>query len=342
MTRLVWDYDYMKYSIASVCEQRSIVVTHRKSGNQKEFPTRTEFYGHYLKKEGGWLAERNKERIADDKEPWTAEDFDISDKQVAEPVSHMNNIVKQHIAGIQKILGASSYYGYLGVGQSWRVEASTILEYKGNRVDTLKPLMLDEISDYLKRSHSAQDISGLEADDVVIIDCVKNPKLTLVGVDKDYYGCEPITLFNPDKMTEPLRIDGLGKLWIEEKKKQSGKVEKTVRGMGRKWFYFQVLSGDTSDNYCANSATATKWGDMSAYKLLDPCKDDAECWRTVIGAYKKLYPEPKEIVGWRGDKIKVNAKYVLAENCTMAYMLRSLTDRFNLDAELDKHGVKFE
>ena len=338
MTRAVFDYDYLKYSIASVCEKRSIVVTHRESGNEKEFPTRTEFYGHYLKKSGGWLAERNKERTEQGKEPWVAEDFDIADKQVAEPVSHMNNIVKAHINGVVKALGASSYYGYIGKGESWRVGASTILEYKGQRKENIKPLMLDEIEDYLRRRHDAEIITGLEADDMVIIDSVKNPKLTIVGVDKDYNGCEPINLFNPDTMSMPLRIEGLGKLWIEEKKNSKGKIEKKVRGMGRKFFYFQILSGDESDNYCANSATDTKWGDMGTFKLLDSCGNDAECWQAIFAGYKKLYPEPKEITGWRGDKFMVDWKYVLNENCVMAYMLRTPDDKFEIQQVFDMVG----
>lgn len=340
MTRLVWDYDAIKYSIASVCEERSIIATHIKSGNEKEFPTRTAFYGHHLKKNGGWLATLNAERAEKDLEPFTADDFDIADKQVAVPVSHMNHIVKQHIAGVEKILGASSSYGYIGKGASWRVAASTIIEYKGNRKDTIKPLMLDEIEAYLKRSQGAKEVTGLEADDVVIIDCMKNPNLILVGVDKDFMGCEPLNFFNPDKMEKPLRIEGLGKLWIEEKKKSSGKVEKTVRGMGRKWFYFQVLSGDSSDCYKANSACPeTPWGDQSAYQLLDPCKTDNECWATICSAYLKLYPEPKEIIGWRGDKITVDARYILQENCTMAHMLRTPDDVFMLEDHLERAGV---
>lgn len=338
--RLVFDYDYMKYAIAAVCEVRSVIVTHKKSGNVKEFENRTEFWGKPPRYDGGWLGELNKERAKDGKEAFTKDDFEITDRQEPQPVSHMNNTVKQHINNICKVLGATSYYGYIGKGESWRVGASRIIEYKGNRKDTIKPLMLPEIEEYLTRRHDATIITQREADDEVVIDCMKNPQLTLVGVDKDYYGSEPITFFNPDKMSEPLYIAGLGKLWIEEKAKSSGRVDKTVRGIGRKWFYFQVMSGDSSDNYFANSATTTKWGDMSAYKLLEKCETDEQCWAAIVSGYKKLYPEPFKFTGWRGDELDLDWKSVLEENCTMAHMLRKPDDKFVLDEVLDRFGVK--
>jgi hypothetical protein len=263
--RLVFDYDYMKYSIASVCETRSIIATHIASGREKEFPTRTEFYGHYKKKDGGWLSELNKERAAEGKEPFTAEDFSIADKQVAQPVSHMNQIVKQHIAGITKALGATSYYGYIGKGESWRVKASTIVEYKGDRKETLRPLMLDEIEDYLRRMHNATEVRDVEADDMVVIDCFKNPRLILVGVDKDYNGVEPLWFYNPDKMDKEQRIEGLGKLWADGKGK--------VRGEGRKFFYFQVLSGDDSDCYWAQLRIRCEVGRQECIQSAGPVQD---------------------------------------------------------------------
>ncbi len=332
MKRLVFDFDAYKYSIASVCEKRSIITTHISSGREKEFNNRTEFWGHHKKREGGWLAELNKQRALDDKEPFLPSDFDIADKQVAQPVSYMCQTVKQAIAKVCNTLGVSSYYGYTGRGESWRVGASTIIEYKGDRKESLKPLMLEDIEDYLKRHHNATEVRGLEVDDQVVIDCFANKNLILVGIDKDFDGVEPIWLFNPDKMEREQRIEGLGKLWADAKGK--------VRGEGRKFFYHQLLSGDDSDCYWANSASDVKWGDKSSFKLLDPCKTDKECWQAVVDGYKSLYPEPKEITGWRGDKFPIDWQYVLAENACMAHMLRSKDDKYVVADQLDKWEIE--
>jgi hypothetical protein len=333
--RLVFDLDYMKHSIAAVCETRSVIVTHKKSGDMKEFLNRTEFWGSAPKYQGGWLGALNKERLAADKGPLLPEHFLIEDKQELHmSTSKMHDIVDEHIQGVCATLGTSKYHGYIGKGASWRVEASTLIEYKGNRKGALKPLMMDDIEKHLKRKHNAKEVTELEADDWAVIDTVGKANRALVGVDKDYNGVDGIVLFNPDTMEKPLQIAGLGKLWIDEKNK--------VRGMGRKWFYLQVLSGDSADNYCANSACDTKWGDKSAFKLLAPCNTDAECWDAMIVGYKKLYPEMKTFTGWRGDELMIDARYVLKENCTLAWMLRTkdAPKEFDLDAELEKYGAE--
>lgn len=328
--RLVWDYDYIKYQIASVCEKRDIVVVHNKSGNEKIFNTRTEFWGHWKKKEGGWLGELNKTRLEKGREPFKPEDFTITDRQTPEPIAFMNQTVKNHIKGITTALGATSYYGYIGKGDSWRVERSTLVKYKGSRADTLKPVMLEDIEEYLLKRHDATVVRDLEADDQVIIDCTKNRELILVGVDKDYMGCEDINLFNPDKMEEPFFITGLGKLYLDDKGE--------VRGYGRKFFYYQLLAGDDSDCYWANSATSKKYGSKGAYNALVDIPHDKGCWKAIVEIYKWLYPEAQQFTGWRGDTFTIDWLYVLRENVDMAYMRRTPTDSYNLEAALESIG----
>lgn len=225
----VWDYDYIKYTVGAACEKRSISVTHNTTGNTKSFKTRTDFWGHHLKKEGGWLGEQNVGKEA----PWTESDFTIIDVQEPEPISFALSTVKNYISKINDKIGANSYYGYIGKGDSWRVERSTILKYKGNRADTLKPLLLDEIEEYILNHHAGEVVRGLEADDQCVMDCTANQDLCLIGVDKDYQGTI-LKLFNPDKMEQPIKIKGLGSLYLDAKGK--------VRGEGRKFFYFQVLA----------------------------------------------------------------------------------------------------
>lgn len=328
MTALVWDYDYIKYSVGSVSEKRTILVTNELLGLEKEFKTRTEFYGHHAKKAGGWLAEYNKGREF----PYDASEFTIVDVQTPEPLENCLNMVNTHIQGVINKTQATSYYGYIGKGDSWRVGASTILKYKGERASALKPIHLENIESYLVKYHAAEFVHELEADDVVVMDCTENQELVLVGVDKDYLGCT-LNLFNPDKMQEPISISGFGELHI----RPDGKVE----GTGRMFLYHQVMSGDASDGYYANSASGIKWGDKSSYNLLSKCTDDKSALQAMVEGYKVLYPKPKEITGWRGDKIMVDAMYVMQENFTMAHMLRHKTDFINVPKLLDKLGVSF-
>jgi hypothetical protein len=327
MAEIVWDYDYIKYTIGSVSEKRTITATHKTTGTTKSFKTRSEFYGHYIKKAGGWLAEYNKGRET----PFLVDEFSIEDVQTPEPVEFALNMVKSHINGVLSKLDMSSHYGYIGKGDSWRVGASTILKYKGSRSSALRPIHLDAIEDYLVRHHDATEIRELEADDKVVMDCTADQSLTLVGVDKDYRGCN-LTLFNPDKMGEPEKISGFGKLYIGS--------DKQVRGEGRIFLYHQILSGDSSDEYCANSASDVKWADKSSYAVLSKCSDDKQALQGVVDAYKTLYPTPRKIVGWRGDEIEVDAMYVLQENWTMAHMLRKENDYIVVKDLLSKLNIQ--
>jgi hypothetical protein len=324
---VVWDYDYMKYSIGAVCETRTIKVTHPE-GLEKEFSTRTEFWGHYLKKENGWLKEYNSKR----KIPLLPEEFTVEDIQVPMSVKICKERVDEHIARVLNTLGKTKYYGYVGKGDSWRVQASTILKYKGNRVDTLRPLHLGTIGDYLVESHNAEYVTDLEVDDVVVADCYTNPELILIGIDKDYLGCA-LTLFNPDKMGEPEKISGFGKLYVGSDKK--------IRGEGRVFLYHQVLSGDSSDGYKANCASDLKWSDKSSYAVLSKCSTDKQALEAMVESFKKLYPEPKVITGWRGDTFEIDWFYVMQECFTMAHMLRFKGDKFCLKTVLDKQKINY-
>jgi len=328
MKQLIFDYDYIKYSVGSASEKRDILVTHP-SGIEEVFKTRTEFYGHWKKKEGGWLGEYNKDKSS----PLLAEEFTIVDRQHPEPIELCLASVRGHIYGICEKLDVLDYKGFVGSGDSWRVEASTILKYKGQRASVVRPVHLKAIEEYLISYHDAELITHLEADDKCVMKCYDNPNNILVFCDKDYYGVNRIHGYNINDHKDVYTGTGLGHL---------ENTKKGVKGIGRKFFYHQILSGDSSDNYFANSASDVKWGDSSSYKALLDCKSDKECWQKIVECYKLLYPEPKEIIGWRGDTIKIDWLYVLQENATMAHMLRNENDSINVVKILDKLGVKYE
>lgn len=330
--KLLIDMDYIKYQIGAAGEKRTVDVIHKPTGRTKNFDTRTSFYGHWKTKSGGWLAETNLSRMQDGKQPFNLDEFDFIDKQQAEPVEFILSSVKNHINNMVEKLGVDDYYGYIGKGDSWRVEASTIVKYKGSREKLVKPVHLEEVEKYLITTHKGIIKRGLEADDHCVIDCTRNPDLILAGVDKDYFG-NNLKFYIHGEMQEPFKIDGFGKLYINDKG--------AVKGYGYIWWLMQICSGDDSDEYWANSACPEKrWGEKSAYKALKDCKNEKEAWEAVIAVYKKLYPQPKIITGWRGNEIEVDARYVLNENCVMSRMMTSDDYVFNLDEELDKFGVK--
>lgn len=310
MTIAVIDIDYVKYSAASVGEKRTIKAYHPLTGDEWLASTRTELYGHWQKKDKGILAEHNKKYGTD----YKADDLVILDIQTPEPIQNVLHTAKSMVESALYQLKTNKHICYIGIGESFRVERSTLLKYKGNRAGMLKPLALDEVTQYLTKKFNAIEVCGIEADDAVVMEAYRDKSKTIVAVDKDYLGTD-VLLFNPNKPEQGI-IDcgGYGGLWLDNKGKVTGK--------GRAFLYYQTLSQDDSDNYAANSASDVKWGSKSAYKALKDCTNDKEALEAVAESYKYLYPEPKLFTGWRGDEFEIDWKYVFNENFDLARMLR--------------------
>lgn len=307
------DADMFKYSIASVGEKRSITVTHNASGNQMDFDTRTDFWGRGKKKDGGWLGERNKERDS----PFTADEFTIEDIQtITDPIENILHSAKMQVDSALKNSGikGNNYKFYLGKGDSFRLDRSTLMKYKGNRDNTLRPLLLDDVVEYLTKKYNAEIITDIEVDDKVIIESVANPNSIVIAEDKDALTC-PVKVFNPNKIDDGI-VDctGYGAVYRDDKGK--------VRGHGIIFKYWQLLAGDTSDNYKPQCFSDVRWGDVAAYNAIKDCRTHKECWQAIVDSYKKLYPETKTIEGWRGDKIEIDWMYVLQEITDLQHMLR--------------------
>lgn len=342
---LCFDYDPLLYSAGSAGETRSIKVVHRQSGDEYEFSTRTGFWGHWKKKSGGWLALYN-EALPEEKKR-KPEDFDIIDVQTPEPIAACLHTLKRQIEMVKEMAGAKLYYGYSGKGEVFRHDMSTVLKYKGNRDNALRPVHLDEMKEYLIKHQSCRIVTGIEADDACSIDSYSayhkwvkggrkdDDKLILAFVDKDYWQCAG-NLLHIDNNIKFECDGGFGRLWLDTKGK-----EKKVKGYGRMWLYFQVMNGDDSDNYFANSANpAMKWAAMSAYEVLKDAKNDKEAWEALLRGYKTIYPQPMKVMGWRGQELKVDALWMLQENFTLAKMLRWEGDLVNVKDVMKKLGVE--
>lgn len=324
------DLDYVKYASASVGEKRSIIVTHKSSGREKEFNTRSEFYGRDKAKSGGWLGELNSKRDS----PFAVDEFEIIDQQIAEPIDHVLQIAKTQVEGDLKRLGTNKYKAFLGKGGSFRVELSTLKKYKDNRKDMLRPLHMDAVTEYLERKFKAEIVTDIEADDRCVIEAYNNPNAVIQGLDKDYYG-QPIKFFNVNRPDEGIQdCNQFGSLWLDDKG--------DVRGIGRMHLYWQMASNDTSDNYAANCFSEIKWAGKSAYKSLVEAKTDTEAWEKLKGIFQYLYPKEKTVLGWRNEPINITWDYVLNEMFVMARMLRFEGENLNAYDVMDKLGVSYE
>ncbi len=334
---VAFDGDYINVSCAAAGESRAIRVTHISSGRSMEFKTRTEFWGRSKKKLGGWLEERNSEREAKGLELFCKEDFEVEDIQKPDPIENVLHSVKSMVDTELKAIGTDKFEMYISkTGEpSFRENIATLMPYKGQRQETIKPVHLNAVYEYMVEKFDAIVADGVETDDLVIMRAFGDENCVVAAIDKDTFS-QPVLSHNPNRPDDGI-INGncLGKLWIEGEG-----TNKKFKGYGRLHLLFQMISGDKADNYKFNAASDVKWGDKSAFDALVDCKTDQEAWDAVLEVAKKVYPEPKLFKTVQGNTVMVDGWYVLNEMFNLARMKTHVNDFTTLQQWLDSLGVE--
>ena len=319
ITTAVFDYDAIVYRAACAVESKQIKVLNKKTNEELIFKNRTELYGGWKKKDGGWLAEQ---------EGLTLEDLEIEDFREVEPVENALGIAKNLIEGILEMTDLKQYRGYLGGRDNFRKFRCTLLPYKGNRVDAEPPYWKDAVVEYLMKYHNAEEAIGVESDDLVAQAVYKDKKNIGIVLEKDYYGADG-RYFNFVNQ-EYFVVDGLG--YLE-------KTPKGIKGVGRIWKYFQVCWQDAIDNYYANCFSDKQNGEVAVYNRLKGCKTDKEAFQAMKEHFLHLYPEPKVITNWKNETFEIDWIYVMQECFDMAHLLRYPGDRVNVREVYERYGI---
>lgn len=89
-----------------------------------------------------------------------------------------------------------------------------------------------------------------------------------------------------------------------------------LKGTGLKFFYSQLVTGDTVDNYPGIPGAGAK----AAYELLDGCKTEAELYYAVLGKYKEKYGEATEVENYRGGTALLTPLQLMIEQGRLAHM----------------------
>lgn len=153
----------------------------------------------------------------------------------------------------------SDYYVFLTGKGNFRYEIAKSHEYKGNRKGTDKPLHLQHVRDYLVAKHNAIISEGEEADDLISKKATElGPTTVVASIDKDMLQI-PCRHFNFVK-NEWRDVDEFS---------------------GLKFFYKQILTGDTADNIIG----LYRVGSVKADKMLEGCETEEDLWDAVLKAY---------------------------------------------------------
>jgi hypothetical protein len=313
------DGDEIAFVIAAACEKRSIKVVNKINQAEASFKHRTAFKDFM-----------NGIEVPD-------EHFTVEDVQEADTLANALHSVKVTLDSIKKACGADKLEIYLSGKGNFRDELPLPSKYKSNRKDLIRPLLLEDIKLYLINNHKAKVVQGMEADDMIAMrmyDGFKRDQM-IIGVTQDKDACgNQGWLFNPEKMVRPDFISGLGELYIDE----SGSNAK-VRGTGRKWGYLQWLIGDPVDGYKPTEVCGARYGEKSAYKLLDELTTDKDCIKAVYDQYLKWYPGEVKYTAWNGEEVVTDAVGMMQLYMECYRMRRFDNDIVDVKAILKSMGI---
>jgi len=321
-TIIVLDGDEISYQVAAACEQRGIIVTNKTNEAEATFKTRTQL----------------KDFLSGLEVPEGF--YDVIDSQIAEPAKNAFATVKAKILNLKEKFKTNNVEIYMSGEGNYRLDLPLPERYKSNRKDTLRPLLLQEIRDYLVQYQGAVIVQGDEADAVLaarMYDGYKTGQnIISISVDKDLRITSG-TCYNPDK-DELLKVDGFGALYKDDKGK--------VRGHGRMFLYHQLLCGDSADGYDpriivkAITGATPKFGEVASFKLLSECSNDKEAWQVIYNQYTKWFgTEGFEYTAWNGATYVGMYLDALQMIFDCAYMKRFENDDVCVKSVLKKYGI---
>jgi 5'-3' exonuclease len=179
----------------------------------------------------------------------------------AEPVNYALYTVKRFMTTLLNNTKADEYIGFLTGKDNFRYTIDS--EYKANRKGTDKPVHYQAIREYLEKYYNTEVINGKEADDALAENQTEDT--AIATIDKDLL------------MVAGRHYNYVKKEW-----------QTVTPEEGTKFFYKQMLMGDTVDNIPGIKGIGPK----KAEKLLDKTK--REDWdKLVEEKYEEFFGE-----GW--------------------------------------------
>lgn len=164
---------------------------------------------------------------------------------------------------------------------NFRENVAKAKKYKGTRLPE-KPFHYDNLIAYLVGHYDVTIAEGCEADDLICIEqrsrleqldsiiCSRDKDLRICPGMHFGWECGKQRQFGPERVTEIGYINLVGN------------KTKVVKGVGLKFFYSQLITGDATDNIPG----LPKGGPVMANKLLQDKDTEQEMFDVVSAAYK--------------------------------------------------------
>lgn len=189
---------------------------------------------------------------------------------------------------------------------NFRFETAKKKEYKGQRIQQ-KPFHYANIREYMLANYECVISYGVEADDMICVELIRNgDQLSVICCSRDkdlrmvpgmHFGWE----CGRQPQFGPQRVDFLGELRLS-------KDRKVVKGEGIKFFYSQLITGDSTDNIPGLRGG----GPVLAFESLADLGSEELLFERVAGLYEAKYGGD-----WRVE---------MQEQADLLWMIRELNE----------------
>lgn len=194
---------------------------------------------------------------------------------------------------------------------NFRLDVAFSRPYKGQRKKE-KPPFFYELREFLIKRMGAVMSDGEEADDLISMEAERRNKLLSgQGIElgshthKEFCDFCIISSDKDSRITAGRHYDPyhmkltfgtpIGEL--EPVYKEDGKI-KAIKGSGLRFFYAQLLTGDSIDNYTG----IPRFKLQKVYDLLGQLKTEQELYYAVLNEYKLKYGKGVEVENYRGTQ----------------------------------------
>ena len=196
---------------------------------------------------------------------------EVRERVEVEPVSHAFHSLDEMISSIMRKVNGVEYIIYYGGTDNFREQIATIQKYKGNRDPNSKPIYYEDLKVRLKSRYGAIQAQGQEADDELGI---KFTELRSRGLD-----CILCTKDKDLNMIPGLHFNMNNETIFDVSEDEA-----------IKFFYTQLLTGDTVDNIKGCKGIGPK----TAEKILKDLTTEREMYEATLEQYHKSYKDKAE------------------------------------------------
>lgn len=172
---------------------------------------------------------------------------------------------------------------------NFREKVAVKKKYKGTRAPE-KPFHYDNLIAYMRGNYNVKVAEGLEADDLICIEQygrLEKLDSIICSRDKDLRICPGMHFgweCGKQRQFGPERVDEIGYVNLV------GAKTKLIKGVGLKFFYAQMITGDSVDNIPG----LPRGGPVLAHKILEGKDTREDMERAVAAAYEVRIGE-----GWK-------------------------------------------